>query len=138
MAIYHASAVRNGIANYVADYVDIGGAGTLQFQTGNTISNGTYIGGAEVATLTFSNPAFSAADSAGSGVGLVTAKPITSDTNATGGTVGHFQVFNGSGDSCFAGSVTISGGGGDIILSSLLVGATDTVEITSLTYTAPQ
>ncbi len=123
MAITHETAVRNGLADYVDDQVNGGtGAGTLEFQTS---------GDAEVATCTFSNPAFGAAAS-----GVITAASITDDTNATGGTVAKFQIKNGDGTAILTGTVTATGGGGDIELSSTSVGAGDTVSISSLTYEA--
>lgn len=122
MAVTHPTAVRNAIADAVVDSIDTGGAGSLIFQTS---------GDAEVATLTFSATAFGAASS-----GTATAAAITSDTDATGGTVAKFKIQNGSAaDAGFAGAVGTSGS--DINLSSLTVGAGDTVSISSLTYTAP-
>ncbi len=122
MAVTHPSAVRDIIANAVVDSIDVGGAGSLIFQTSGDV---------EVATLTFSATAFGASSS-----GTATASAITSDTNATGGTVAKFKIQNGSAaDAGFAGAVSTSGS--DINLSSLTVGAGDTVSISSLTYSAP-
>lgn len=122
MAVTHATTVRTGIADYVVDLLDAGaGAGTLEFQTSGNV---------EVATLTFSDPAFGAAVS-----GVATASAITSDTSATGGTVAKFVTKDSNGNAVFSGAVSTSGS--DINLSSLSVGAGDTVSISSLTYTAP-
>lgn len=122
MAVTHPTAVRNAIADAVVDSIDVGGAGSLIFQTSGDV---------EVATLTFSATAFGAASG-----GTATAAAITSDTNATGGTVAKFKIQNGSAaDAGFAGAVSTSGS--DINLSSLVVGSGDTVSISSLTYTAP-
>lgn len=122
MAVTHPTAVRNAIADAVVDSIDSGGAGSLIFQTSGDV---------EVATLTFSATAFGAASG-----GTATAAAITSDTSATGGTVAKFKIQNGSAaDAGFAGAVSTSGS--DINLSSLTVGAGDTVSISSLTYTAP-
>lgn len=125
MAVTHAAAIRNTIADAVVDAIDAGaGAGTLELQTS---------GGVEVATLTFSDPAFGAA---ASGVATAT-DPITDDTNATGGTVAQFQTKDSTGSVVTSGSVSASGGGGDLIISSTSIGAGDTVSCSSLTYTAP-
>ena len=122
MAVTHPTAVRDIIANAVVDSIDVGGAGSLIFQTSGDV---------EVATLTFAATAFGASSS-----GTATAAAITSDTSATGGTVAKFKIQNGSAaDAGFAGAVSTSGS--DINLSSLTVGAGDTVSISSLTYTAP-
>ena len=122
MAVTHPTAVRNGLADYVVDLIDAGaGAGTLEFQTSGNV---------EVATLTFSDPAFGAATG-----GTATASAITSDTSATGGTVAKFVVKDSNGNPVFHGAVSTSGS--DINLSSLAVGVGDTVSISSLTYSAP-
>jgi len=125
MAVTHPTDVRNGIADYVVDLIDAGGAGTIVFQDGGSNDS-------DVATLTFSATAFGAASS-----GVATADTITDDTNCNAGTVTKFTVFSGAGDSCFTGSVTATGGGGDIILSSTAIGSGDTISISSLTYEAP-
>lgn len=125
MALVHTTAIRNGIADYVVDQIDTGtGAGKLEFQTAGDVV---------VATLTFSAVAFGAAAS-----GVATAAAITSDTNAVGGTIAKARIKKGTSLveilSC---SVTATGGGGDITLSSVVVSAGQTVAVSSLTYTAP-
>jgi len=120
-AVTHPTAVRTAVADLVVDRLDAGsGAGTLEFQTS---------GSAEVATLTFSDPAFGAASS-----GTATASAITSDTTATGGTVTKFVAQDSDGTDVFLGAVSTSGS--DINLSSVAVGAADTVAVSSLTYSA--
>ena len=122
MAVTHATTVRTAIADLVVDLIDAGaGAGTLEFLTSGDV---------EVATLTFSDPAFGAASS-----GTATASAITSDTSATGGTVAKFHTKDSNGNVVFLGAVSTSGS--DINLSSLSVGVGDTVAISSLTYSAP-
>jgi len=122
MAVTHATTVRTAIADLVVDRIDAGaGAGTLEFLTSGDV---------EVATLTFSDPAFGAASS-----GTATASAITSDTSATGGTVAKFVTKDSNGTAVFYGAVSTSGS--DINLSSLSVGVGDTVAISSLTYSAP-
>lgn len=123
MAITHTTAVRNALADLIDEQVNAGAAaGTLVFQTSGDV---------EVATLTFSDPAFGAAAS-----GVITANAITDDTNATGGTVAKFRIFDSDSVEILQGTVTATGGGGDIELSSVSVGAGDTVSMSSLTYEA--
>ena len=106
MAVTHPAAVRNTIADTVVDLIDAGaGAGTLEIQTGGSV---------EVATLTFSDPAFGNA-----AAGVATAAAITSDTNATGGTAAQFVIQDSNSTAVINGSVTATGGGGDIQLSSV-------------------
>ena len=125
MAVTHPTDVRNGIADLVVDLIDAGGAGTIVFQDGSSSDS-------DVATLTFSATAFGAAAN-----GIATADAITDDTDCNTGDVSKFTVFSGAGDSCFTGSVTTSGSGGDIILSYTAIGNGDTISISSLTYEAP-
>ena len=120
--VTHLMAVRTTLANTVVDLIDAGaGAGTLVFQTSGAV---------EVATLTFSDPAFGNAINA-----VATANAITDDTNATGGTTDRFLVEDSNNLDVFFGSVGTSGQ--DINLSSLVIAASDTVSVSSLTYTAP-
>lgn len=120
MAVTHPTATRNGIADFIVDQLD---GGTLEIQTS---------GDAEVATLTFGTPAFGAAAAA-----VATANAITSDTSATGGTAAKAQLKTSGATAIVNCSVTATGGGGDIELSSTTIGSGDTVSISSLTYTAP-
>lgn len=124
MAVTHPTAIRNGIADYVVDRLDLGSgtsAGRLVFQTSGSVA---------VATLALSNPAFGAASS-----GVATASTITSDTNAAGGTVSKAELRDRDATAVILCAVGTSGS--DINLSSLTIGAGDTVSVSSLTYTAP-
>lgn len=120
MAVTHSTTIRNGIADYVVDQLD---GGTLEFQTS---------GDQEVATLTFGTPAFGAASN-----GTATANAITEDSDATGGTIAKAVAKDSLGNAIFTCSVTATGGGGDIELSSVVVSAGQTVSLNSLTYSAP-
>lgn len=120
MAVTHPTAIRNGIADHVVDQLN---SGTIEFLTS---------GDAEVATLTFGNPAFGDAAN-----GIATANSITADTDCNAGTVAKFEAKSSGAAVIFQGSVTATGGGGDIILSSTAIGAGDTISISALTYEAP-
>ena len=121
-AVTHPTGVRNTLADTVVDLVDAGAsAGTLEIQTSGDV---------EVATLTFSDPAFGSA-----AAGTATANSITDDTNATGGTAAKFEANDSDDAQVFLGAVATSGS--DINLSSVTIGSGDTVSITSLTYSAP-
>jgi hypothetical protein len=124
MAVTHSAALRDVLCNAAVDSIDNGAAaGTLEFQT---------VASAEVATLPFSDPAFGAASSA-----TATASAITSDTNATGGTITKAVLQDSDGNDKILCSVTATGGGGDIELSAVVISAGQTVAVTALTYTAP-
>ena len=125
MAITHTTTVRNALANLIDDQVN----------SGTTDANGDLVimtsGDVEVATLALSNPAFGAASS-----GTITLAGVPkSDTNATGGTAALFKFQNRDNTEVFRGSVGTSGA--DLNLSSTSIGAGDTVQVTSFTYSAP-
>lgn len=115
------AATRSAACDAIVDLIDVGGAGTLVFQTSGDV---------EVATLTFSATAFGAAS-----FGVATAAAITSDTSATGGVVAQASFFSGGATKIL--EATVSTSGADINLSSLTVGASDTVSVSSLTVTVP-
>jgi len=127
MAITHITSLRNTFADSVDSAVN----------TGTTDANGDLVimtsGDVEVATLALSATAFGAASS-----GVITAAAITNDSSATGGTAALFKFQDKDNAEVFRGTVTATGGGGDIELSSVSIGAGDTVSITSFTYTACQ
>jgi hypothetical protein len=117
-----ATAGRNAACNAVVDLIDAGsGAGSLVFRTSGDV---------EVATLTFSDPAFGNA-----ATGVATASAITSDTSATGGTTTKATLQDS--DSNIVITATVGTSGSDINLSSTVIGATDTVAVSSLTVTMP-
>lgn len=121
-AVTHPTSVRNTIADAVVDLVDAGaGAGTIVFQTSGDV---------EVATLTYSDPAYGNA-----AAGTATAASITSDTSSTGGTVA--KSIHQDSNSTLVFSTAVGTSGSDINLSSLAVGSGDTVSMSSLTYSAP-
>jgi hypothetical protein len=122
MAVTHELAVRNGIADYVVDLIDVGGSGTLEFQT---------VGSTAAATVTFQATAFGAA---AAGVATRTAS-IIADSSAVGGTVTKFVIKSGAGTALINGLVAVSGQ--DVDLDNLTIGVGATVSMTNLTYEAP-
>ena len=125
MALEHSLAVRSSAANAVVDSIDGGsGAGTFILLTAAD---------AEVATLTFSDPAFGAASN-----GIATAASITSDTSATGNAsaITKFEIRDSDATLIFEGTVTGTGGGGDIEMTNTTVANGETVNCTSFSYTA--
>ena len=126
MSVTHPVAQRNSIADLIVDLLDIG----------STNATGRFIvqtsGEAEVATLNFANPAFGASSS-----GVATAGTIADDASATGGTTDRAILVDRDVATRILCSVGLVASGEDIELSSLTIGATDTVQMSSLTYTAP-
>lgn len=132
MAIAHETATRNALADAFAAQVDEG----TTYAGGRVVFGGNFhpIGASAYATLVMSPTAFGAASN-----GIITANAITPDSDAVGSgfdSVEIFEIQNRDGDIVLTGTVTATGGGGDITLSSTNIGSGDTVSITSLTYEA--
>lgn len=116
------TAARNAACDAIVDLIDAGaGAGTIELQTSGDV---------EVATLTFSDPAFGAAST-----GVATASAITDDSSATGGTMAKAVFKDSNGTEVL--TATVGTSGADINFTSLTVAATEAVSISSLTVTVP-
>jgi hypothetical protein len=127
MVVVLTNSARSAAADAVVDQIDAGaGAGTIELKSAASTVQGTN----EVATLTFSTTAFGAASN-----GVATAAAITDDTNATGGTANDATFFDSNGNAVL--QCDVAAAASDINLSSITIGAGDTVTITSLTYTQP-
>lgn len=126
MALTHVTALRTVLADAAVDQLDLGTPpAVVEIRT----SGGALL----LASLTMSNPAFGAA-----AAGVATAAAISDDTSADNtGTAAEGLIRQGGGTTQMNFSVTATGGGGDLELSSVSINATDQVSITSMTYTAP-
>jgi len=125
MALTLETVLRDDLADRIDALINFGvtdANGDLKFQTSGDV---------EVATIEFQDPAFG---SASTGVITMAGQPL-SDTSATGGVVAQFSIFDRNNLKQLEGTVGVSGQ--DINLSSLTVGATDTVELTTFTITVP-
>lgn len=118
MTVSHEAPIRNTLS--AAVLTALGNSAILSFETA---------GGALVVAA-LSLPTTSGAVSAE----LLTFGAFTPDTDAAAGTVAEFAMQTSSNVDVLRGSVTLSGGDGDIIMSSLIVGLGDTVSCSSLTY----
>jgi hypothetical protein len=86
-----------------------------------------------VASPTFGATAFGTAAN-----GAAAANTIADDTNAAGGTIDHCHLMKSDNTTeVMQCSCTVNGGGGDIELTSLVLGAGDTLSITSLSLSQP-
>jgi hypothetical protein len=124
MAITLTTTARNAACDAVVDLIDTGTGdanGDIVIMTSSDV---------EVATLAFANPAFGDA-----ATGVATANTIAADTTATGGTAALFKFQNRDNNEVLRGSVATSGS--DLNLSSLSIGAGDTISISSFTVTMP-
>lgn len=135
MAIRLATATVNAKCDAAVDRIDGGpAAGTIKIYTGtqpataNDSASGTLL-----ATFTLADPAFSAASA---GVATLLGTPRTT-TGAAAGTAGWFRAADSTGATVFDGSITTSGGGGQLILNTTTVSVGVQVEITGGSYTQP-
>lgn len=134
MAIRLATAAQNAAADAVVDLIDAGAAaGTLKIYSGTVgaTANATPAG-TLLATVAWADPAFG---SASSGVATAT-DPASVNASATG-TAGCFLVEDSNGVNIFDGTVTSTGGGGDLTLSTTSLVSGSPVDVTSFTYTQP-
>lgn len=123
MALTLVNALKSTLADAIT--TAIGAAGYMELQTAGDV---------EVATLPFNNPAFNAA---ANGVIAVNNTPQVEDTNATGngGAVTKFKIYASGAVLQLDGVVATSGQ--DLDISSTIIGATDTVQLTSFSITVP-
>lgn len=134
MAIGHATAVRNAIADAVRTAIDAGpAAGVLQLRTGskpaspNVAATGTLL-----ATVTLADPSGAAASN-----GSVTITDPAAVTGVASGDAGWARIQDSTGAAVIDCTVTATGGGGDITLSTVTISNGLTVDMGALTYTAP-
>lgn len=128
MALTHSTATRNGIADSVDDSVNAGTA-----DTGGdfvVIDSG---GPTDLVSIEFQNPAFGAA-----AAGVITAQgvPLSANAGATG-TANLFEIRNRDNVVVIDGTVTSTGGGGDAEIDNTSINSGQTVELSSLSWTAP-
>lgn len=134
MTIRLATTARNASTDGVVDLLDAGaGAGTLKIYTGSQPASAQDAAtGTLLATVTLADPAFGA-----SATGVATGTDPASVTAVATGTAGWFRAADSNGATVFDGSVTATGGGGDMQLSTVSITSGGSVDITSMTYTTP-
>lgn len=134
------NAAAKAACDAIVDLIDGGsGAGKIKIYTGSAPANvddaatGTLLG-----TLTFSDPAFGSAADANPG-GRATASTITGDTTADAtGTAGYFRTTDSNDVAITQGTITATGGGGDLELNSVSISAGVAIDITAFTFTMPE
>lgn len=134
------NAAAKAACDAIVDLLDAGaGAATLKIYTGSAPANiDDAATGTLLATLTCSDPAFGSAADANPG-GRATASTITGDSSADAtGTAGYFRALDSNGVAVIQGTVTATGGGGDLELNSISISAGVAVNITSWTFTQPE
>lgn len=135
MATRLTAATRNAACDAVVDLLDAGsGAATIKVYTGTqpTLASDAATGTLLV-TITTADPAFGASSS---GVATLAGTPLSA-TGVAAGTAGWARIADSAGVTVLDGSVTATGGGGQIELATTTISVGVTVQITSGTVTMP-
>jgi hypothetical protein len=129
-------ASRNAAANAVADLVDAGaGSGLVRIYTGTQPASADLAAtGTLLATFTTNDPAFGAA---GTGTANLIVVPAISTTGVAAGNAGWFRLLDSTAATILDGSITATGGGGDLIMSTITVSVGLTLQLTAGTITMP-
>lgn len=135
MATRLATATRNAACDAVVDLLDGGpAAGTIKIYTGSQPATANdAVTGTLLATITLADPAFGAS---ASGVATLAGTPLSA-TGVAAGTAGWARLADSTGATVMDGSVTATGGGGQIELATTTISVGVTVQITSGTVTMP-
>jgi hypothetical protein len=133
MAFGLAAALRNDLAQAVADAIDDGGAAAELF-----LYNGSRpaTGGTATTLLATFTLDYPCAGAPSGGVLTLSGMPITAVAVAAS-TATWFRIKTSAGTFVLDGSVTATGGGGDFEIDTTTIGVGDTVTITSAVITAP-
>lgn len=133
MAIARTLARRNASATADVAAIDAGaGAGILELRSGAAGSPDSAAVGTLLCSITLNDPSFGAPSA-----GVVTAvvSPVPTGTAVAAGTIGHFRCIDSTGVLAMQGTVTATGGGGDITINTLATSVGLQVQLTSWTHT---
>lgn len=136
MALRIATTARNAACDAIVDLLDAGsGAGTIDVRVGTqpTTPQDTATG-TLLATFTLNDPAFGAA---ATGAATLDVDPAITTTGLAAGDAGWFRAKDSNGNAVLDGSVTATGGGGQLTLNTITVSIGLDLTITSGTATMP-
>ena len=130
MALGFATTLRTARASQIVAAIDAGaGAGKLRLYNGTRPATGGAVT-TLLAELTFSDPCGTVTS------GVLTISAIASDASADNtGTATWFRIVDSTGAFVLDGTITGTGGGGDITMTSTSIQAGVTVDATSLVFT---
>lgn len=134
MAIGLAAATRNAACDAIVDRVDLGtGAGVIEIRSGTRPANAdTTATGTLLATVTLIDPAFGAATA-----GVATLTDPAPVTAVGAGTATWFRMLDSSAATVLDGTVTATGGGGDLTLATTTLSVGLSVDVTGGSLTMP-
>lgn len=133
MALQYSTAVRNAMLDSIE--TTIGTAAVLKIRTGAPPADcGTADSGTVLASITLASDWMSAASS---GAKAFSGLPVSDSSADNSGTAGHYRLYASDGTTCHAqGTVTATGGGGDMTVDSTSFTATQQFDVTAWTWTA--
>lgn len=134
MTLTLATTARTAMCDALVDLLDAGtGAATIQIRSGSRPANpNTAATGTLLATITCEDPAFGAASSGAATIADPDAVTGVADDTAT-----WFRALDSDDNPVFDGSVTATGGGGDLTLATTTVSTGLSVDVTGGTITVP-
>lgn len=128
-------ATRNAMLASISARLDGGtGAGTVQVRSGSQPATGdTAASGTLLATLTLSDPSFGAPSN-----GAMSANAVAGDSSADAtGAAGWYRALDSTGATVIDGSVTATGGGGDMTFDNVSFVQGGAINMTSWTINQP-
>lgn len=135
MGFRSSTSLRNAIVDAFRTLLDIGANAKIEIRDGtqpatpNTTATGTLL-----ATFTLNDPSFGAATA---GVITLSVAPALTTTGVAAGTAGWFRAMDSTNAAVADGTVSATGGGGQIELNTTTVSVGLELAITSGTVTAP-
>jgi len=125
MSLVHTTTVRNTLADAIDDAVNQGsGAGNIiVMESDDTV----------LSEITLDDPAFGAASS---GTITLAGVPLEDTSADATGTAAKFQFRDSDDTEIFEGTITATGGGGDIEIDNTSIASGQIVRLTSYTYSA--
>jgi hypothetical protein len=133
MTVQWSGGVRNAMLD--AWETAIGTSAKIRILTGSMPAN---CAAAESGTLLVSySLASDWASAAASGAKSLSSLPLSASAGATG-TAGYYRITDSAGTTCHEqGTITVTGGGGDMTIDNTSIASGQTVQITAFTKTAP-
>lgn len=131
MAFQLATLLRNSMANQIEAYIGV--SAIMKLRTGAPPADcGTADSGSVVATLNLPSDWLTAAAS-----GMVSKNGTWQDASAdAAGTIGHFRIYDSGGATCvMQGTVTATGGGGDMTVNNTVLALAQSFSITQFDVT---
>ena len=127
MALTHSTAAKNAMLDAIDALINTG-SGTAQLKITTTGA------GSVLATIDLDNPAFG---SAASGAMVMAGLPQGDASADATGTAAEFHIYDRDATLVVSGTVTATGGGGDMTMPSVSITASEPVDLNTFTYNAP-